>query len=67
MMTEKARHTMWKLRSELETGKWSGSLAVRILRSIASDRLLLAFSFACQKGSFAPNADSLKMMSGGGK
>ena len=35
-------------------GKRSGSLAVRILRSIAADRLLFAFNFACKNGSLAP-------------
>ena len=44
-----------KLRSELETGKRLGSLAVRILRSIVTDRLLLALNnLACEKGSLAP-------------
>lgn len=35
-------------------GKPSGSLAVRIPRSIAADRLLFAFNFACKNGSLAP-------------
>ena len=58
---------MWKLRSELETGNRSGSLAVIILRCNFS--LLTAFSSPStthfRRAAWRRNADSSGMMSGG--